>query len=157
MASTHRSRPTPTALVGAAAVVLTAATGVTGCGLPSGTSAAPPPKTTTSITASVTDSATAQSPGGSRPAPTGASGDNAGQGPGATFTTPGPSGATPALRYAWCLRQHGLPAVVTDGIVAYEGSDSPGTVQAGAAGRSEIEAACATAHTDYQPPNLDQR
>lgn len=92
------------------------------------------------------------------PTPAGATSDGGGdtnQGAGAAFVTPSPGASTPALRYAWCLREKGLPAVVVDGNVAFEGTGAEGKQEA-PAHQATAEKTCARAHPDYTPPNFDQ-
>ena len=75
---------------------------------------------------------------------------------GSLFVTPGPGGDTPVLRYAWCLREKGLAAVVIGGENVAIESDGTGQLTPDGA-LAAIEKACAAAHPDYVAPNLNQR
>lgn len=94
--------------------------------------------------------------GGSTSGPAG--GDSQGQNaPSGPFATPTPGGRTPVDRYAWCLREAGLPAVVIGSDVAFEGTGSSSTEQGPLTRQTEIEADCQARHPDYTPPNFNQR
>lgn len=74
-----------------------------------------------------------------------------------TFETPSANGKTPALRYAWCLREAGLPAVVIGDDVAFEGDGSSTTEQGTTPQQAQIESDCQKKTPDYTAPNYNQR
>lgn len=72
--------------------------------------------------------------------------------------TPTADARTPILRYAWCLREAGLPAVVIGDSVAFQGDGGDsGAEEDALPGQAEIEADCREQNSDYTPTDYDQR